>query len=309
MYEDWLALFDTEEHKGDISDLLVANTDVRAIYTKLVPAVVSNADFWGRYFYKVHQLKQDEARRAALKERADMTSSQTLDDEELQWDDDEDDSSISFHHHTSNIQTTTTCKQASERLKADDNNVIAVSNLDKRLDVEVREKESAHCPDLESSLIHQTQIQQSNNEEKGIQSMTNTGVEQLNDTQIQVRAAPDELPLVSTAAEAAKQDEKCDEEGRLETDTTKCDERLTCHQDIQDKMEPLMVSTQESTNQQSNKVSPTVSETSNKGSSLSDDWEKDFDDIDVSEEDLVVAVHQTGNTNEEVDLDDWESWE
>ena len=45
------------------------------------------------------------------------------------------------------------------------------------------------------------------------------------------------------------------------------------------------------------------------GSSLSDDWEKDFDDIDVSEEDLEVAVHQTGNTNEEVDLDDWESWE
>ncbi|XP_033645052.1 BSD domain-containing protein 1-like [Asterias rubens] len=315
LYEDWLASFDTDEYKGEISDLLVANTDVRAIYTKLVPAVVSNADFWGRYFYKVDQLKQDEARRAALMERADMTSSQTLDDEELQWDDDEDDSSVSFHHHSSNIQTSITSKRASERLKADDYNVIEVSNIDKPLDEEDSEKESMHCHDSETSLIHQNQIKQFNSEEKGIQIMTDTSVEHLNDTPIQVRTAPDmpdQMPLVSTAADETELDGTCDtsagEEGRLETDPTKCDQRLTEPLMISTQ-EPLMVSTQESTSQQSNKVSPTVSETSNKGSSLSDDWEKDFDDIDVSEEDLEVAVHQTGNTNEEVDLDDWESWE
>lgn len=51
-----------------------------------VPAAVSHAEFWSRYYYKVHKLDQDEARRTALKERADMTSSQTF-EEELGWGD------------------------------------------------------------------------------------------------------------------------------------------------------------------------------------------------------------------------------
>lgn len=149
--------------------------------------------------------------------------------------------------------------QASEPLKVDDDNVIAVSSIDKRFDEEDGGEKSVHCHEWKSPLSHQNQEHQSNNEQKEIKNMTNTNVEQLNDTQIQVRTPPEET----------KKDDKCDaskdEEGRFETDTTKCNERLTCHQDLQDKMEPLVVSTQESNNQQSNKVSPTVSETSNKG--------------------------------------------
>ena len=156
-------------------------------------------------------------------------------------------------------------------MKADDNNVIEVSNIDKPLDEEDSEKESMHCHDSETSLIHQNQIKQFNSEEKGIQIMTDTSVEHLNDTPIQVRTAPDmpdQMPLVSTAADETELDGTCDtsagEEGRLETDPTKCDQRLTEPLMISTQ-EPLMVSTQESTSQQSNKVSPTVSETSNKG--------------------------------------------
>lgn len=46
-------------------------------------------------------------------------------------------------------------------------------------------------------------------------------------------------------------------------------------------------------------------------SSLSDDWEKDFDDIEVTEEDLKNAsVKLSSGTVGDDDLDeDWESWE
>lgn len=37
-----------------------------------VPAEISHADFWKRYFYKVHQLQQDEARKLALMKRAEQ---------------------------------------------------------------------------------------------------------------------------------------------------------------------------------------------------------------------------------------------
>ncbi|XP_019633254.1 PREDICTED: BSD domain-containing protein 1-like isoform X1 [Branchiostoma belcheri] len=86
LYIKWLETFDLEGIKGDISDLLVAKNEVRALYTRLVPSAVSHSEFWQRYFYKLHQLQQDEARRAALMERADNTSPS----DDLGWEDDED---------------------------------------------------------------------------------------------------------------------------------------------------------------------------------------------------------------------------
>ncbi|CAH1253251.1 BSDC1 [Branchiostoma lanceolatum] len=86
LYLKWLETFDLEGIKGDISDLLVAKNEVRALYTRLVPSAVSHSEFWQRYFYKLHQLQQDEARRAALMERADNTSPS----DDLGWEDDED---------------------------------------------------------------------------------------------------------------------------------------------------------------------------------------------------------------------------
>lgn len=35
-YQNWLESFNVEDMKGDISELLVANSQVRSIYTKLV---------------------------------------------------------------------------------------------------------------------------------------------------------------------------------------------------------------------------------------------------------------------------------
>lgn len=36
MYEDWCKAFDPEQHKGEISELLVNVSEIRALYAKLV---------------------------------------------------------------------------------------------------------------------------------------------------------------------------------------------------------------------------------------------------------------------------------
>ncbi|XP_029802429.1 BSD domain-containing protein 1 isoform X2 [Suricata suricatta] len=84
LFDAWLSQFCLEEKKGEISELLVGSPSIRALYTKMVPAAVSHSEFWHRYFYKVHQLEQDEARRDALKQRAEQSLS-----EEPGWEEEE----------------------------------------------------------------------------------------------------------------------------------------------------------------------------------------------------------------------------
>lgn len=84
LFDAWLSQFCLEEKKGDISELLAESPSIRALYTKMVPAAVSHSEFWLRYFYKVHQLEQEQARREALKQRAEQSIS-----EEPGWEEEE----------------------------------------------------------------------------------------------------------------------------------------------------------------------------------------------------------------------------
>ncbi|CAN0185795.1 unnamed protein product [Lampetra fluviatilis] len=84
-FMSWAESFSLEERKAETAELLVACPAIRALYTRLVPAAVSHLEFWHRYFYKVYQLEQDEARRADLMKRADPSSQ----DKELGWEDEE----------------------------------------------------------------------------------------------------------------------------------------------------------------------------------------------------------------------------
>ncbi|XP_045579391.1 BSD domain-containing protein 1 isoform X2 [Salmo salar] len=86
-FDAWLSYFSLEERKGEISDLLVNSPSIRALYTKMVPAAVAHSEFWQRYFYKVFQLYQEEARRVALKQRAE----QTTHTEALGWEEEDED--------------------------------------------------------------------------------------------------------------------------------------------------------------------------------------------------------------------------
>uniref|UniRef100_A0A8C8EFD9 BSD domain containing 1 n=1 Tax=Otus sunia TaxID=257818 RepID=A0A8C8EFD9_9STRI len=85
LLETWLSQFNLEEKKGEIAELLATSPSIRALYTKMVPVAVSHSEFWQRYFYKVHRLEQDEARREALKQRAE----QSIHQEEPGWEEDE----------------------------------------------------------------------------------------------------------------------------------------------------------------------------------------------------------------------------
>ncbi|XP_069827453.1 BSD domain-containing protein 1 isoform X2 [Dendropsophus ebraccatus] len=84
-FEEWLTSWDSEERKAEISELLVSSPSIRALYTKMVPAAVSHSEFWQRYFYKVYQLEQEEARRDALKQRAE----QSVHFEDPRWEEEE----------------------------------------------------------------------------------------------------------------------------------------------------------------------------------------------------------------------------
>ncbi|KAM9432340.1 BSD domain-containing protein 1-like [Salvelinus alpinus] len=86
-FDAWLYSFSLEERKGEISDLLVNTPSIRALYTRMVPAAVAHSEFWQRYFYKVFQLDQEEARRVALKQRAE----QTTHTEALGWEEEDED--------------------------------------------------------------------------------------------------------------------------------------------------------------------------------------------------------------------------
>ncbi|NXA79359.1 BSDC1 protein, partial [Thryothorus ludovicianus] len=85
LLEAWLAQFSLEEKKGEIAELLASSPSIRALHTKMVPVAVSHLEFWQRYFYKLHRLEQDEARREALKQRAE----QSMHQEEPGWEEDE----------------------------------------------------------------------------------------------------------------------------------------------------------------------------------------------------------------------------
>jgi hypothetical protein len=69
-FAQWLSEFDAESHKTSISELLIENSSMRLLYAQLVPAQLSNDQFWSRYFYKVTQLDQENRKRIMLIERA-----------------------------------------------------------------------------------------------------------------------------------------------------------------------------------------------------------------------------------------------
>ncbi|XP_051843807.1 BSD domain-containing protein 1 isoform X2 [Antechinus flavipes] len=84
LFDTWLSQFHLEEKKDEISNLLISSPSIRALYTKMVPAAVSHSEFWHRYFYRLHHLEQEEARRDALKQRAEQSVS-----EEPGWEEEE----------------------------------------------------------------------------------------------------------------------------------------------------------------------------------------------------------------------------
>ena len=53
-FKQWSETFTLEQFTDQISELLAENSEVRGLHSSLVPAVLSNIDFWQRHFFRQH---------------------------------------------------------------------------------------------------------------------------------------------------------------------------------------------------------------------------------------------------------------
>ncbi|CAF0765356.1 unnamed protein product [Didymodactylos carnosus] len=89
LYNQWKSNFNVDSKKGEISQLLIDNSNVRSIYSRLVPAKTTHTDFWTRYFYCVYQIEEDEIRRLNNLKRAQKMINEENKNDEADWDEDE----------------------------------------------------------------------------------------------------------------------------------------------------------------------------------------------------------------------------
>lgn len=93
-FAKWQEAFEPDANKAAVSDLLIENSSMRLIYSKLVPAQISNDQFWCRYFFKANVFEEEHRKRIKLLERVKDAAGKTEEDTEEEaaadWDEDED---------------------------------------------------------------------------------------------------------------------------------------------------------------------------------------------------------------------------
>ncbi|KAL4624141.1 BSD domain-containing protein 1-like [Arapaima gigas] len=302
-FDTWLSGFSLEEKKGEISDLLVSSPSIRALYTKMVPAAVSHSEFWQRYFYKVFQLDQEEARRVALKQRAE----QTAHSEALGWEEEEEDEFLGAAS-ASHLDFVPPSKGPPGQVP-DPTSVVLVSAMSSDQEVD-------HGDAGSESVSLPTQLERNAEPRK-----VSTGPEELSQKlseasldgreseasmgrrngQLQSQGSDAEQAVNATASRgiaAAAAAGKTGEETTLVRAATRPD---TVRDDGPQDLRVFEL------NSDSGKSTP--SNNGQKGSStdVSEDWEKDFD-LDMTEEEVQLALSKV-NTTGELDDEDWENWD
>ncbi|CAL1574865.1 unnamed protein product [Knipowitschia caucasica] len=268
-FDNWLCSFSLEEKKGEISELLVNSPSIRALYTKMVPAAVSHSEFWQRYFYKVFQLDQEEARRVALKQRAE----QSTHTETLGWEEEEEDDFLCATPTSYRPALTPTLDQRPSTLTEPSLLTPVLSPSEERLSV------SSDSVSLPTQIDVQPELLVT---ERG-KKMTEVSLEDITNTDdkperasFQPEANHEAVSGATVKPEAVKEDGP---------------------QDI--RVFEL--------NSDSGKSTP--SNNGKKGSStdVSEDWEKDFD-LDMTEEEVQMALSKIDASGEQLD-EDWENWD
>ncbi|XP_043938390.1 BSD domain-containing protein 1 [Protopterus annectens] len=303
LFEAWLSQFDLELKKMETSELLVTSPSVRALYTKMVPAAVSHTEFWQRYFYKLYQLEQEEARRGALKQRAE----QTTHTEELGWE--EEDEFVG----------------ASSPSRLDLNSVVCTSSVLQ----ECRTPESNS--DFTESAKDDIPEEQETTVSESSESITLV-------TQVEKPASVTSSPLPSASKEVTgdickklldasleerngshKSSEEQETKSRMsdpETQELKTTSEPSSTLGSKGLAEPKGSSKPETVREEgptdlrvfelnSDSGKSTPSNNGKKGSStdISEDWEKEFD-LDMTEEEVQQALSKVEDSEE-----DWEDWE
>ncbi|CDK29364.1 unnamed protein product [Kuraishia capsulata CBS 1993] len=84
--EDYAHFLETDKpfEQNEIEALFAAFTSLKAVHDSLVPASISNEDFWRKYRYEKDRIVKEEQRRKLLLERSSKSAQ-----EEFDWDDEE----------------------------------------------------------------------------------------------------------------------------------------------------------------------------------------------------------------------------
>ncbi|KAI5108432.1 BSD domain-containing protein 1 [Silurus meridionalis] len=279
-FDAWLSTFSLEEKKAEISELLVTSPSIRALYTKMVPAAVAHSEFWQRYFYKVFQLDQEEARRVALKRRAEETTQP----ETLGWEEEEEDeflgatspSRLDFSPSPVSAETGPSCASSFSE--------VAGSHGDGTSDV---------TPSVSSDTVSlPTQLE----------NLPESCAKVASEAEIQTSAGitaggREERARTEGAKTAGGREERARMEGVREQEARKEGK----------KEEPVQDLRVFELNSDSGKSTPSTSGKKGSSTDVSEDWEKDFD-LDMTEEEVQMALAKADATTE-FDDEDWENWD
>ncbi|XP_069028546.1 BSD domain-containing protein 1 isoform X2 [Embiotoca jacksoni] len=286
-FDSWQSGFSLEDKKGEVSELLVNSPSIRSLYTKMVPAAVAHSEFWQRYFYKVFQLDQEEARRVALKQRAE----QSTHSESLGWEEEEEEEG-DFLGATSSSQLNFAppLDSSSTQLSGTSTRLAGVTPLSPVLSPG-EERDATLSVSSDSVSLP---------------------------TQVEVRPAPGAAELAKKLTEATLEDVQEKTPGRSDSPPEAHVEAVT-QPEVTVDGSTARASKPENTKEEgpqdlrvfelnSDSGKSTPSNNGKKGSStdVSEDWEKDFD-LDMTEEEVQLALSKVEASGE---LDeDWENWD
>ncbi|NXW68375.1 BSDC1 protein, partial [Hirundo rustica] len=301
LLEAWLAQFSLEEKKGEIAELLATSPSIRALYTKMVPVAVSHLEFWQRYFYKLHRLEQDEARREALKQRAE----QSMQQEEPGWEEDEDEflgmsplpcANITFPGAAQKEPGPAGAHPAAAGGPSGESGAVPPAEP---LPAEPSPSESSESASLVTQIANPAPVPaaqlQTAAPALGAEDLSQRLVEATLEEQSSPPKPPEAAQPSAPAEESAAGTEirELESKGQARTETVR-EEGPTDLRVFE-------------LNSDSGKSTP--SNNGKKGSStdISEDWEKDFD-LDMTEEEVQLALSKVEMSGELED-EEWEDWE
>lgn len=308
-YQEWQKSFDIDKYKGEVSELLVSKVELRAFYTKLVPAEISHADFWKRYFYKVHQLQQDEARKLALMKRAEQAQKK---EDSISWEDDWSGDEESTLEKVSRKQELSERLSPAEKTETTENILVSGNRSTHENQVshphQETDKETPH--EIKQGTVDLPQVEEDS-------SVAEPPAEE----NLKQSVEEEHINERVTVPESENQDSEITSPSP--SDVTNVQEMASIVKDsTSDQSEPDMPEKEVKTKDKGDivLVNPdrvTPSSDSNKENSTDDDWERDFD-VELTEEELKAADEIAKKLNlsaadyttiaGEMD-EDWESWE
>ncbi|XP_048860712.1 BSD domain-containing protein 1 [Brienomyrus brachyistius] len=271
-FDTWLSSFHLEDKKGEISELLVNSPSIRALYTKMVPAAVAHSEFWQRYFYRVFQLDQEEARRVALKQRAERTAYS----ESPRWEEDEEE----------------------ERARDQFCGAASASRWEEPL---LSSPEQAE-PASESCSLP-TQLENLP-EESPVQKTTKVPVEDPQAPGDPLQSLQTPAPSVGLNAIAPPTQDAAAGAGKAEDEATGLKVPPRGQSGREEGPQDLRVF---ELNSDSGKSTPPNSGEKGSSTDVSEDWEKDFD-LDMTEEEVQLVLSKVSGPGE-LEEEDWESWD